>query len=102
MDHRSDPTALDTALARILSEPSWAQQLALATAEALEHDSFIVVDGWHLTDAINIAIARVLIGLPGIVAAEATTRLHLALPQAHPRETAGEYALRLRAVAKGL
>lgn len=96
------PTDLDTVLARILSEPSRAHLLAIATATALEHDSFIVVDGWHLTDAINIAIAQVLIGLPGIVAAEATTRLHLALPKAHPRETAGEYAIRLRAVAKGL
>lgn len=102
MEHRSDPAALDEALARILSEPSRAQLLGLATARALENDAFIVVDGWQLTDAINTAMAEVLIGLPGIVAAEATTRLHQALPRSRARETAGEYALRLRAVAKEL
>lgn len=102
MDHRTDPTDFDAVLARILSEPTRAQVLGLATARALENDAFIVVDGWQLTDAINTAMAEVLIGLPGIVAAEATTRLHLALPRAHPRETAGEYALRLRAVAREL
>jgi hypothetical protein len=99
---RTDHTQLDAALRRILTEPTWAQQLAIATAAALEDDPFIVIGGWQLTAAINTAITRVLAGLPGIVAAEATTRMYEALPQARPLETAGEYAVRLRAVAKGL
>ncbi|MGW0550538.1 hypothetical protein [Streptomyces altiplanensis] len=102
MTESTHPTPLDEALARILSEPTWAQQLSTATASALEDTPFIVMDGWLLTSAINTAIAQVLAGLPGIVAAEALTRMYTVMPQARPRETAGEYALRLRAAAKGL
>lgn len=93
---------LDTALARILTEPSWAQQLAVATAIALEQDAFIVINEQILNEAIGWAIGKVLTGLPGIVAAEAMTALHEELPEFCTGETADEYAARLRASSRDL
>lgn len=109
MPHPTDPPAvaealatMDNTLARILTEPSWTQRLGHATAKALEVNCFLVINGWLLTEAINTAIEQVLAGIPGIVAGQATGNLHRALPQARVGETAGEYALRLRAVAAEL
>lgn len=93
---------LDDTIARILAEPSWAHRLAYATASFLDQQPTEEMDSYSLIDAVNDAEELVLPGIPGRVAGEALTALHNALPRTYLTETNGEYALRLRAVAKGL
>lgn len=96
------PSPFDDLLRRVLSEPSRAQQVALATAELLEADSFLLFTEDLFTTAILTAVRQVLAGVPGIVAAEAMTAVYEELPETFPGDTAGEYAMRLRASAMDL
>jgi hypothetical protein len=92
---------LDTALARILSEPSWAHRLLHATARTLEEQPFLVMNYRLLTDALNEAKDQVCAGLPDVVVCQATETAMSAVPAVRD-ETAGEYTLRLRAAAGGV
>ena len=103
MAHRTDPTELDEALARILAEPTWARQILTATAAALQTaDPFLTVTYWELNQALDTAHAAVTAGLPAYVAREAKEQASMALPMTHERETCDAYALRLLDVAKAL
>lgn len=93
-------STIDTALRRILSEPSWPARLLCAVAAHLEADQpFMILDIQTLAAAETSAEEQVLAGLPEIVAAEAEDLAAAVMPMTRPRETAGEYALRLRAIA---
>ncbi|MEV8354640.1 hypothetical protein ACFVTT_38580 [Streptomyces niveus] len=92
---------LDTVLRRILTEPSWPARLLCAIATALEAEQpFVILDAPALAAAEDTAVEQVLAGLPEIVAAEAEDLAAAAMPRPRHRETAGEYALRLRDAAR--
>lgn len=98
---RTDHLDLDTVLARILNEPSWPHRLLCATAVWLEAGQpFLTLDPQLLADADEAAVDTVLAGLPEIVADEAQNLAAKAMPVPYPRESAGEYALRIRAAAR--
>lgn len=98
----TSPTSeeLDTALARILSEPSWAHRLLCAAATVIEreHPHFTMTYS-VLTDALNQGKDQALAGLPDVVVHEATMTAMSAVPAVRGSETLAEYALRLRASA---
>ena len=97
---RIHPTPLDEALARILSEPSWAQQILTATAVTLATEEPFLVATTADIDSVLTSVAELLLsGLPEVVADEAMERAASALPMPGPRETQSTYALRLRAAA---
>lgn len=99
----TSPTSeeLDTALARILSEPSWAHRLLCATARVLEDEQpFQTMNPTVLCDAVNDSVQHALAGLPDVVVTESTMRATDALPDMRPGITAGEYALQVRAAAR--
>jgi hypothetical protein len=100
---RTDHTQLDAALRRILTEPTHSARLLTETADRLEDESpFLVLTGWQYSDASIAAHKSVLHNLPAVIANEAIVRALTAQPVPRHGETAGEYALRLRAAAKGL
>lgn len=92
----------DALLHRILTEPSHAARLLLATADALDEQPFLNVTEDELDRASCIAIDKVVHGLPEVVMEEATSRAAQAFPAVRPGETCGEYAIRLRAAAQAL
>ena len=94
---------LDTALTRILNEPTWAHRLLCAAARHLETDQpFQTCTPPVLTEALDHGYEQVCAGLPEIVADEAAQRAVAVLPEIRPRDTAGEVALQLRAAAGGV
>ncbi|MEV6313379.1 hypothetical protein AB0M10_32920 [Streptomyces sp. NPDC051840] len=100
---RIDPTPLDEALARILSEPSWAQQILTATAATLRaEDPFLTITYYELNKAFDRAWADITHGLPAVVAHEAREAAAIALPLTHPRETCDAYAWRMLQAARGI
>ncbi|GGJ81925.1 hypothetical protein GCM10011583_11740 [Streptomyces camponoticapitis] len=100
MPERTDHSWIDTALHKMLTEPSWPARLLCSTAACLENGQpFMVLDIQTLSDAEEAAKEQVLADLPDIVAQEAEDLASLAMPMLRPRETGGEYALRLRAIA---
>lgn len=102
---RTDHLDFDALLARLLTEPTYAARLLIETAEELEQSGpFFVVTPDIFDEAAATAAAIVLHGLPDVVAAESAHIAAAALPavRAWERETGGEYALRLRAVAREL
>lgn len=98
---RIDPSPLDVALARILTEPSWARQILTVTAAALQKaDPFLTVTYWELNTALDTAHATVTAGLPAYVAREAKEKASMALPMSHERETCDAYAFRILQAAR--
>ncbi|TXL91607.1 hypothetical protein [Streptomyces sp. IB2014 016-6] len=97
----TDATGIDTLLRRILTEPSWPARLLCAIAQHLENDlPFVVLDVLALATAETAAEERILAALPDIVALEARDLTAAAMPMPRAQETGGEYALRLRAIAR--
>ena len=90
---------LDTALERILAEPTRSARILSGLADIFAEQPFLTMGHWHLTDAMNTACYKVLHGFPAVIAADDTQRVAQALPLMRPGETAGEYSLRLRAAA---
>jgi hypothetical protein len=90
----------DALLRRILTEPSTAARLLLATADALDEQPFLNVTELELDRASGVAVDRVLTGLPDVVVEDSTMRAATAFPAAYPGETNGEYAIRLRDAAR--
>lgn len=96
MAHRTDPTDLDEALARILTEPTWARQILTATAAHLRtEDPFLVLTDTDLTATLDMVTELITGHLPLAVADEAMERASATLPPRHPRETCDTYAARL-------
>lgn len=102
MPERTEPFDTDALLHRILNEPSTAAHILTTTADALDRDSFLVLNTLCLDYAATIGIQAATSHLPDIVASEALAAATRALPQGRPGETCGEYALRLRAAARGM
>lgn len=103
MDHRTDPTELDEALARILAEPTWAQQILTATAGHLRvEEPFLVLTDADLTATLDLVTELVVGHLPTAVADEAIQRAAAVIPERHPRETCDTYAMRLLAAARNV
>jgi hypothetical protein len=103
MAHRTDPTDLDEALARILSEPTWARQIITATACHLQtEDPFLTLTETDLTATLDMVTELITGHLPQVVADEAAERAAAVLPPLHPRETCDTYALRLLHAARSL
>lgn len=92
---------LDDALARILTEPSWAQQIVTETARMLQTEDPFEPLTLRILDA-NLAGAAYTITnqLPDAVVIDATEHAVQALPLIHPRETPDAYALRLLQIAR--
>ena len=95
--------ALDLQLQRLLTEPSWAQQILTATAGQLRiQDPFLVLTDNDLTATLDM-VAELLTGhLPLAVAEQAMERAAAALPLLHHRETCDAYAWRIDQIARGL
>ncbi|MFI6862628.1 hypothetical protein ACIBKZ_22495 [Streptomyces sp. NPDC050421] len=103
MAHRTDPTELDKALARILAEPTWAHQILVATAVGLAIENPFLVATTADIGAALVSVAECLLShLPDVVADEAMERARAAAPMPYPRETHSAYALRLRAAAEAV
>ncbi|MGP3752187.1 hypothetical protein [Streptomyces sp. IBSNAI001] len=80
---------MDDTLLRILTEPSWAHQLLVATTADI--------------DAAITSVAECLIyHLPDVVIEDVLERAAAVVPMPHQRETHSQYALRLRAAAEAL
>ncbi|MFF2522265.1 hypothetical protein [Streptomyces liangshanensis] len=91
--------------ARTTLPQSHAAQLLIETALRLEaQNPFVVLAERDLDDAVAAATTHVLADIPPAVAARSRSCAAAALPPTRYEllETAGEYALRLRAVARGL
>lgn len=103
MDHRTDPTDLDEALARILAEPTWARQIIEAVCVALRtEDPFLTLTLADL-DALLTSTSELLLShLPAVVIEEAEDRAANTLPLIGPRETHDAYATRLHRAARNL
>lgn len=110
MDHSIDPSVLaearatmDDTLARILTEPSWAQQILTATAGHLRvEDPFLTLTDSDLTATLDMVTELITGHLPAVVADEAMNRAAAVLPERHYRETCDVYGLRLLHAAKGI
>ena len=108
MSHPTDPPAvaealatMDDTLARILTTPSWAQQILTATAGHLRvTDPFLVLTDEDLTATFDMVTELITGHLPAAVAEEAQDRAAAALPPRHYRETCDAYALRLLTAAR--
>jgi hypothetical protein len=100
MPERTHHTNWDDTLRRILAEPSTAARLLTATADALDASPFLTATEYELDHTAGAAALKTLVGLPEVVAEEAASRAAQAFPAVRPRETCGEYALRLRAAAR--
>ncbi|HEY9369303.1 hypothetical protein [Streptomyces sp.] len=95
-------TELDETLRRILSEPSTAARIALATADVLDEDPHLTVNAWVLGYATTIGARLVTDTLPDVVADEAIRTVARAMPAPYLAETCGEYAIRVRDTARSL
>lgn len=105
MPERTEPVDMDALLARILNEPTIGSRILLATARVLEDDQpFLVLAPADLADALTKGTADATSNpdLPDLVIEEGMLRAYAATPDIRPGETAGEFALRLRAVARDL
>jgi hypothetical protein len=101
-DHPSEQSdATDVALRTLLEQPSYAAQTLTVAARVLELDAAQPITGAARQHAIDIAAEAILGKLPPVVRWESRTRLDSALPPLTPISR-GEYALLLRAAAKGL
>lgn len=101
MPERTQPDHVDTALRVLLEQPSYAAQTLLVTARVLEMDAAQPITGCAREHAIDTATESILGHLPDVIASESTAKLYAALPPLAPISR-GEYALRIRAAAKGL
>lgn len=99
----SDPD-MDAALRRALAAPSPARQLLEHIADRLgtRQHGHLPVTGTMWQDATMAAYRSTLAGRCEHVANSALVRAFAALPPLRDNETRGEYALRLRAAARGL
>lgn len=99
----SDPD-MDRMLAQLLAQPSTASQLLTEIAYRLStRDTSHLAITVALWDEVFAAAHRRIIGdLCHCIAVTAAEHAATALPNVHPDETCGEYALRLRTAAKGL
>lgn len=110
MDHSIDPSVLaearasmDDTLDRILTTPSWAQQIVTATAgHLLTEDPFLALTDEDLTATLDMVTALITGHLPQAVAEEAMQRVSAVLPQRHYRETCDVYAWRMLQAARGI
>lgn len=102
MPELNQPPDLDEALRRILSEPSTAARIALAAADALDEHPHLTMTPFDRGYAAEAGKQHATKGMPAVVANEAATAAFLAMPTPHPAETCGEYAVRLRDVAREL
>jgi succinylarginine dihydrolase len=100
MPERTDHTDWDNILRRVLSEPSTAARILTATAAILDGDPHLTVNAFSLDYAAKLATEMVTEQLPAVVATEALSAAHRALPLGRPGGTCGEYAQLLRAAAK--
>lgn len=99
----SETTDMDALLARILTEPTWAQQILTATAGHLRvEDPFFALTDTDLTATLDMVTELITGHLPLPVAQEAMDRAAAVLPQRHYRETCDAYGLRLLHAAKDL
>ena len=93
---------LDETLRRVLDEPSTAARIALAAADALDEHPHCTVTGFDIGYAAQAGVTAATQGLPAVVADEATRAACRAMPAPHLAETCGEYAIRVRAIARSL
>jgi hypothetical protein len=100
VNHGTDTAQLDEALARILSEPSWAHRLLQGIADVLDNQPFLTVNEALLTEACDIATSHVLGHLTPYIADQARQVAMDEMPEAYPGETAGSLAARIRAAAE--
>ena len=93
---------LDEALRRILDEPSTAARIVLAAADSLDEHPHLTITPFDRGYAAQAGVTAVTKGMPAVVAEEAIRAAFLAMPTPYLAETCGEYALRLRDVAREL
>lgn len=101
MPERTQPDHVDTALRTPLEQPSYAARTATTAARWLDLHAAQPITNVMRERALDVGTVRVLSPLPDVIAAESTTKVYGALPPFAPI-SCGEYALRLRAAAKGL
>ncbi|MFS0697785.1 hypothetical protein [Streptomyces nitrosporeus] len=99
----SDPD-MNQVLHQLLAQPSFAAQLLTELAYQLStrHISHLVLTTALWDEAFATAHARILNGLYPCIAIPSAATAAAALPAVRLDETCGEYALRLRAAAKGV
>lgn len=102
MPEPTQPVDLDEALRRILSEPSTAARIVLAAADILDEHPHCTLTPFDRGYAAEGGKRHATKGMPAVVADEAATAAFLAMPPPHLAETCGEYAIRLRDVAREL
>ncbi|MGO4630525.1 hypothetical protein AB4225_06210 [Streptomyces sp. 2RAF24] len=82
------------------TEPSYTAQVLLVAARVLDMDPATELYPVTLTYAMDTAADSVLRTLPTPVANATRAAVREVLPEARPAETRGEYALRLRQIAR--
>lgn len=91
---------MDATLARLLTEPTWAHHVLVATAVTLATEEPFLVATTADIDAVLTSVAELLLsGLPDVVADEAMLRVATVIPMPRRLESQSQYALRLRAAA---
>lgn len=101
MPDLTHPPMQPAALPSAVTGPSYAAQILTVAAWVLELDSTGAMTQPGLEDALTTAAAGVVSHLPAVVAETATLRARTQLTP-YTGISHGEYALRLRAVARGV
>lgn len=101
MPNLTDPPIQLAVLPPAITDPSYAAQILVVAAWVLGLDATAELTAAGLDDALRTGAAGIVGHLPAAVAETATLRAHATLTP-HATITRGEYALRLRATAKGL
>lgn len=91
---------MDATLDRLLTEPTWAHQILVATAVGLAIEEPFLIATTADVDAMLTSVSECLLShLPDVVADEALMRASSVVPMPRYLETQSQYAIRLRAAA---
>ncbi|MEU1496084.1 hypothetical protein [Streptomyces sp. NPDC005732] len=102
MPNLTHPPAPLAASPPLITEPPYAAQILTVAAWVLELAATTDLTAAGLDDAMQTANAGIVGHLPAAVAETATRNARAALPPYAAASTRGEYALRLRATARGI
>jgi hypothetical protein len=93
---------VDVALRQLIERPPYAAQMLTTLVSLLEMHPTEQLTARAREQAIDVAASEILHDLPNVVCAQSLSDVYRNLPDSPVGITRGEYALRLRAVTKGM
>ncbi|WP_406365242.1 hypothetical protein [Streptomyces sp. NBC_00645] len=102
MQDLTQPDRIDVALRQLIERPPYAAQILAHLVGLLEMHPTEQLTALAREQAIDVAAGEILHELPQVVCAQSLSDVYRALPDTPTEITRGEYALRLRAAARGM